>query len=190
MSTTSLQPFAPSFSPFPSTQSLGMAPSQTIGLDTLAEGSQYALEQLQLSREAGNDAATATSSTSLRSSSFSKSTDQSVSNPSGNHHSNNGPPSDFKSSQRDPLAEARSAIRKNSTSAPVRRRISRACDQCNQLRTKCDGQHPCAHCIGMSLVSARSTSVTHLAHPVCQNSASPVNMRASARSVGKHPRKI
>lgn len=31
---------------------------------------------------------------------------------------------------------------------PVRRRISRACDQCNQLRTKCDGQHPCAHCIG------------------------------------------
>lgn len=32
--------------------------------------------------------------------------------------------------------------------APVRRRISRACDQCNQLRTKCDGQHPCAHCIG------------------------------------------
>ncbi len=30
----------------------------------------------------------------------------------------------------------------------VRRRISRACDQCNQLRTKCDGQHPCAHCVG------------------------------------------
>jgi hypothetical protein len=34
------------------------------------------------------------------------------------------------------------------TSGPVRRRISRACDQCNQLRTKCDGkrcnypQHP------------------------------------------------
>jgi hypothetical protein len=25
-------------------------------------------------------------------------------------------------------------------SGPVRRRISRACDQCNQLRTKCDGQ--------------------------------------------------
>ena len=30
--------------------------------------------------------------------------------------------------------------------AAVRRRISRACDQCNQLRTKCDGQNPCAHC--------------------------------------------
>lgn len=38
--------------------------------------------------------------------------------------------------------------RSSSTSGPVRRRISRACDQCNQLRTKCDGQHPCAHCIG------------------------------------------
>lgn len=34
------------------------------------------------------------------------------------------------------------------TSGQVRRRISRACDQCNQLRTKCDGQNPCAHCIG------------------------------------------
>lgn len=29
---------------------------------------------------------------------------------------------------------------------PVRRRISRACDQCNHLRTKCDGEQPCAHC--------------------------------------------
>ncbi|KAG6248948.1 hypothetical protein E4U24_002447, partial [Claviceps purpurea] len=33
------------------------------------------------------------------------------------------------------------------TSGPVRRRISRACDQCNQLRTKCDGKLPCAHCV-------------------------------------------
>ena len=39
--------------------------------------------------------------------------------------------------------------RSSSAAGPVRRRISRACDQCNQLRTKCDGQHPCAHCIGM-----------------------------------------
>ncbi|KAF2752745.1 hypothetical protein EJ05DRAFT_471188 [Pseudovirgaria hyperparasitica] len=31
--------------------------------------------------------------------------------------------------------------------ASVRRRISRACDQCNQLRTKCDGKSPCAHCV-------------------------------------------
>lgn len=34
------------------------------------------------------------------------------------------------------------------TSRPVRKRITRACDQCNQLRTKCDGQQPCAHCQG------------------------------------------
>lgn len=56
-------------------------------------------------------------------------------------------------SHRDPLADARSTIRKKtSTSGPVRRRISRACDQCNQLRTKCDGQNPCAHCIGESSI--------------------------------------
>ena len=35
---------------------------------------------------------------------------------------------------------------KSANTAPVRRRISRACDQCNQLRTRCDGQDPCAHC--------------------------------------------
>ncbi|KAI9757595.1 MAG: hypothetical protein M4579_003408 [Chaenotheca gracillima] len=38
-----------------------------------------------------------------------------------------------------------------STSGPVRRRISRACDQCNQLRTKCDGNTPCAHCVELGL---------------------------------------
>lgn len=35
------------------------------------------------------------------------------------------------------------------TPGPIRRRISRACDQCNQLRTKCDGKLPCQHCIGI-----------------------------------------
>ena len=39
---------------------------------------------------------------------------------------------------------------KQRSSGPVRRRISRACDQCNQLRTKCDGRDPCAHCVGKS----------------------------------------
>ncbi|KAK9457108.1 fungal-specific transcription factor domain-containing protein [Dipodascopsis uninucleata] len=33
----------------------------------------------------------------------------------------------------------------------VRRRISRACDRCNQLRTKCDGKQPCMHCVECSL---------------------------------------
>lgn len=37
------------------------------------------------------------------------------------------------------------------SAGPVRRRISRACDQCNQLRTKCDGQGPCAHCVEFGL---------------------------------------
>lgn len=43
------------------------------------------------------------------------------------------------------------------TNGNVRRRISRACDQCNQLRTKCDGKNPCAHCVefGLSCEYAR-----------------------------------
>jgi hypothetical protein len=140
MSTTSLQHFPHSYSPFSSSLSSNrMAQSQTSGLDTLAEGSQYALEQLQMSREAaGGGEAT---------DSMGKPKDQyQIDN--DNHHNNHSLPSFKNSSQRDPLVEARSTIRKNSASAPVRRRISRACDQCNQLRTKCDGQNPCAHCIG------------------------------------------
>ena len=38
-----------------------------------------------------------------------------------------------------------------SNDAAVRRRISRACDQCNSLRTKCDGKQPCAHCTDNTL---------------------------------------
>lgn len=52
-------------------------------------------------------------------------------------------------SQRDMLHER--SGRGNATSGPVRRRISRACDQCNQLRTKCDGRQSCAHCIEFGL---------------------------------------
>ncbi|MCJ1277551.1 hypothetical protein MMC21_005364 [Puttea exsequens] len=37
------------------------------------------------------------------------------------------------------------------TGTGVKRRISRACDQCNQLRTKCDGRSPCAHCMDFGL---------------------------------------
>nr|A1DIC0.2 RecName: Full=Xylanolytic transcriptional activator xlnR; AltName: Full=Xylanase regulator [Aspergillus fischeri NRRL 181] len=143
MSTTSLQHFSHSYSPFPSSRSSNrMAQSQTSGLDTLAEGSQYALEQLQMSREAAGDGEATNS--------MGKPKDQyQIDN--DNHHNNHSLPSFKNSSQRDPLVEARSTIRKNSASAPVRRRISRACDQCNQLRTKCDGQNPCAHCIEFGL---------------------------------------
>lgn len=116
-----------------------MTQSQTVGLDTLAEGSQYVLEQLQLSREGGS--AESSSPGALR---------HSLSRPKDQLYDGN---SVYRpSSVRDSLAEARSMIRKNSTSGPVRRRISRACDQCNQLRTKCDGQNPCAHCIGICFI--------------------------------------
>ena len=71
----------------------------------------------------------------------------------------NGPLAAAPRSQRDAMSG------RGSASGPVRRRISRACDQCNQLRTKCDGstyepvvsftstnacsaESPCAHCMG------------------------------------------
>jgi hypothetical protein len=144
MSTTSLQSFANSYSPFSSrNQSSRMSQSQTPGLDTLAEGSQYALEQLQLAREAGNNHSTDSAS-------------KSNGHPPPPHlrqnqayDETNGTGFKTPSNQRDHLVDTRSSIRKNSSAGPVRRRISRACDQCNQLRTKCDGQQPCAHCIGI-----------------------------------------
>lgn len=37
-------------------------------------------------------------------------------------------------------------------STATRQRVSRACDRCNQLRTKCDGQSPCEHCVGEELI--------------------------------------
>lgn len=144
---TSLQSFANSHSPFSSrSQSKRMSQSQTPGLDTLAEGSQYALEQLQLARQAGATSHPPTDPDGK------SPTDPELSRAPAEpfHNERNGPQMGRRSSsqQRDMLTEARSAIRKSSSATPVRRRISRACDQCNQLRTKCDGQHPCAHCLG------------------------------------------
>ncbi|KAH8696529.1 putative C6 transcription factor [Talaromyces proteolyticus] len=107
-----------------------MTHSQTPGLDTLAEGSQYALEKLHLARQAELNHSKAINSRT---------------------HSDGA----FKlPARRDSHSEARTSIRKNSSAPPaaiVRRRISRACDQCNQLRTKCDGQTPCGHCTEFSL---------------------------------------
>nr|AAV31053.1 putative transcription activator [Penicillium canescens] len=149
---TSLQSFANSYSPFSSRpQPNRMAQSQTPGLDTLAEGSQYALEQLQLARQA--------SASNPPTDSEGKPVSESEALEPPPYREQNGTHSGSKSSsqQHDPLVDARSAIRKNSTATAVRRRISRACDQCNQLRTKCDGQQPCAHCIefGLSCEYAR-----------------------------------
>lgn len=135
---------ANSYSPF-SSQAERMTQSQTPGLDTLAEGSQYALEQLQLAREA-NAADIPTDPSNTKTSQHS-------------HHILYGEQNSSNSGLKDPelrdsLAEARSAIRKNSSATPARRRISRACDQCNQLRTKCDGHNPCAHCVGTVFLPA------------------------------------
>lgn len=88
----------------------------TAGLDTLAQGSHYALQQLQ--QHVG------------------------VHNP---HLTRAG--AQMKHHRQHPYGPA---ARATGAAGPIRRRISRACDQCNQLRTKCDGQHPCAHCIGES----------------------------------------
>ncbi|KAF7714651.1 Xylanolytic and cellulolytic transcriptional activator, partial [Penicillium ucsense] len=149
---TSLRSFAKSYSPFSSRpQPQRMAQSQTPGLDTLAEGSQYALEQLQLARQASasNPPIDVESKPIHENESIEP---QSYRETNGNH-----PMGRAASQSHDSLVDARSAIRKNSSTSAVRRRISRACDQCNQLRTKCDGQQPCAHCIefGLSCEYAR-----------------------------------
>lgn len=115
-----------------------MTHSQTPGLDTLAEGSEYALEQL---RQARDEADSGNASSRSRT----------------GHHQKSATGSSDVSGSKGPairdhlLSETRSGVRKHSdttAAAAVRRRISRACDQCNQLRTKCDGQSPCAHCSG------------------------------------------
>ncbi|KAJ6184193.1 hypothetical protein N7519_005494 [Penicillium mononematosum] len=148
MSMTSLS--SNSYSPFPS-QAGRMTQSQTPGLDTLAEGSQYALEQLQLAREADTADIPTDPGHSLDSKTSQHSQHLLYKEQKGSNSGLKDP------ELRNSLAEARSAIRKNSSATPARRRISRACDQCNQLRTKCDGHNPCAHCVefGLSCEYAR-----------------------------------
>lgn len=156
---TSLQSFANTYSPFSSrSQPNRMAQSQTPGLDTLAEGSQYALEQLQLARQA--------SASNPPTDSECKPVSEPEALESQPYREQNGTHPGIKSSSQphDPLVDARSAIRKNSTATAVRRRISRACDQCNQLRTKCDGQQPCAHCIGRLFIPSSFFSLRRLSN--------------------------
>lgn len=157
-----------------SPQSKRMTQSQTPGLDTLAEGSQYALEQLQLAREAGASANAPTDpGSSLTDSKPSRHTQHLL------YSDQHNPSSSLKDLHpRDSLAEARSAIRKNSAATPVRRRISRACDQCNQLRTKCDGQNPCAHCVGMIFPVRISPMVAYKLIPLRIRSQLRVRPRA------------
>jgi len=99
------------------------------GLDTLAEGSEYALQQMHRPQPPH---ALHGVNTGER--------------PAMKHRQSFGAESMNGSLQGD-KKPGRSA----SSGQPVRRRISRACDQCNQLRTKCDGKTPCAHCVEFGL---------------------------------------
>lgn len=106
------------------------------GLDTLAESSQYALQQMHRQQQ------------------------QQPPQPQPPHgvpglngdrppikHRQSFGAESMNSSTQGEKKTGRSA----SSGQPVRRRISRACDQCNQLRTKCDGKSPCAHCTEFGL---------------------------------------
>lgn len=107
----------------------GHIPSNHIhggGLDNLAHGSQYALQQLQRQIDVHQNSHSNRDSNSKH-----------------RQHPYNGVAGGM-------LGGRSSSMNGSQASGPVRRRISRACDQCNQLRTKCDGQNPCAHCVGMS----------------------------------------
>ena len=104
------------------------------GLDALPESSQYAIHQLQQQQQHAIQALNGERPPMRQRQSFGS---QSVESMAVGHRDSAG---------------ATKVARSGSTSGqPVRRRISRACDQCNQLRTKCDGKDPCAHCVEFGL---------------------------------------
>ncbi|EMC91779.1 hypothetical protein BAUCODRAFT_304562 [Baudoinia panamericana UAMH 10762] len=106
----------------------------TSGLDTLAEGSQYHLQQLQMQQQ--QQQAAMHSLNSARPVMKHRQSFTSVDSNAGG--------------RRESISAGKGG-RGSTSSQPVRRRISRACDQCNQLRTKCDGKMPCAHCVEFGL---------------------------------------
>lgn len=110
---------------------MSQQPMATPGLDTLAEGSQYHLQQLQQQQTMH---------------------EMSAVKPPLKHRSSysNGSVDGMTAARRESINLGKSG-RGASNGQPVRRRISRACDQCNQLRTKCDGKSPCAHCVEFGL---------------------------------------
>ena len=110
---------------------------QTSAIDSLAQESQYALQQIQqMSMPNQHPGPAIRSPTRTRH------------HPYENAHARNR-------DGRRKNSEAQSDS-KNQAGGPVRRRISRACDQCNQLRTKCDGRNPCAHCVGKDIIKSRA----------------------------------
>ncbi|KAK6385293.1 hypothetical protein LTR65_009219 [Meristemomyces frigidus] len=102
----------------------------TSGLDTLAEGSQYHLQQLQQQQviQGLNGV-----------------------KPALKHRQSYSSIEGVTAIRRESASMGKSGRVSSANGQPVRRRISRACDQCNQLRTKCDGQNPCAHCVEFAL---------------------------------------
>ncbi|KAK3049798.1 hypothetical protein LTR09_008974 [Extremus antarcticus] len=119
----------------------GYMPSQQMshtGLDALAEGPQYALQQLQQQQQQQQQQNVQSLNSSKPPTRHRESFDGvSVSGMAG--------------ARRESVGNSKSGRTGHGSSQNVRRRISRACDQCNQLRTKCDGKHPCAHCVEFGL---------------------------------------
>ncbi|KAF2474003.1 uncharacterized protein BDR25DRAFT_217393 [Lindgomyces ingoldianus] len=136
MISTSLHQYSPAFSHLPTPNMVSheqhlaaqhMGPSP---LDTLAHTSQYAALQFHHNRQMLPNAKGIVKQHRIPYS--------------------NGPIAAAPRNQREAMLHERTG-RGAATSGPVRRRISRACDQCNQLRTKCDGKAPCAHCMEFGL---------------------------------------
>lgn len=123
----------------------GYMPSQHMahhsGLDTLAEGSQYALQQLHHQQHQQHPLPQGLPSLN------------GVKPPMRHRESFDGVSlSAIPDARRESVGITKAGRAGNANSHNnVRRRISRACDQCNQLRTKCDGKHPCAHCVEFGL---------------------------------------
>ncbi|KAA8916525.1 hypothetical protein TRICI_001388 [Trichomonascus ciferrii] len=68
---------------------------------------------------------------------------------------------------------------KTQSDGKPRKRTSRACDQCNQLRTKCDGLQPCAHCISLNL------DCVYLRIPQKRGKASQTYLESNKKAKGR-----
>jgi len=118
----------------PQMQTMTQRQAPMSGLDALAAGSQYALQQMQHQN-------IQTQQTQQQQQLLQQNKLEAESSIAD----------DDDDAQDDPRRESIATQKGGrSNSGSVRRRISRACDQCNQLRTKCDGKQPCAHCVGTS----------------------------------------
>lgn len=140
ISASHLQAFAGHGMPFPperimtsqspQVQTMTQRQAPMSGLDALAAGSQYALQQMQHQNIQTIQTQHQQQQKVEAESSIADDDDDAQDEP-----------------RRESIATQKGG---RSNSGSVRRRISRACDQCNQLRTKCDGKQPCAHCVGTS----------------------------------------